>query len=221
MGYIQDGTIYDSDGDVVATGTTDTGTTDTSSSATAGAVGGALGATVATPATNGSQTSSTATGLAADPWTWGTAAALVNPGTNPGYYAGTATPAYATNGVADVYNWGVQNQNGQVAGTQYGTPYSAVAGNEYLNIPQFINSTLPVMAHAAGTTAVSPYATNFNPPSSYYTTATQNVTSPIGQTYGGAGASPYTMSMPYLTPTTAVAPTGATNAGQSTASSAG
>jgi hypothetical protein len=208
MGYIQNGNIYNEDGTIVAVGG------DTAAS-TAGATG--AGATAGLIA-GGATQNTTASGATQQitPWTWGTAVAPVNPGLNPGYWAGTATPAYAQNGVADVYNWGLRDQNQNATGTQYGAPYSAVAGNETLNIPQFINQEIPQVAHGTGTTAVSPYATAFNPPSSYSTTATQNVTSPIGQSFGGASASPYAMNMPLLTATQAVAPAGATNAGQAT-----
>ena len=153
-----------------------------------------------------------------------------NPGVDPGYLSGQIVPAYhnAPGSLQNEYYWGIhpeltgstgvgQQWNSGIPTTPYGQQYSAVGGNEYLNIPNFIQTFIPQAALGAGTYAHQPYVAPYNPPAGYSTTATQNITSPIGQIFGGAAANPYpAVTMPYLTPINPVAPAGATNAGQPT-----
>jgi hypothetical protein len=170
------------------------------------------------------------------PYTWGTAAAPINPGANPGLLAGQVQDFYNNpqGSLADTYYWGVHNPlNGtQNISQQYNTdanapvsPYgvsqSAVGGNEYLNIPQFIQDTVGSPSYQQMTGASAPYSSvapgYMNIPTAYQTAYTQAVNPGIGKSYGGPSLSPLALANPALNTTTPVAPAGATNAGAPTA----
>ena len=169
----------------------------------------------------------------ATPYTWGHAAAPINPGANPGLLAGQVNDFYnnAPGSLADTYYWGVHNPlNGtnNISGqyntdtnapaTPFGAAQSAVGGNEYLNIPQFVQNTIGNPSYQKMTGSPGPYETTavpaFSIPASYYTDQTQAVNPGIGQSYGGPRLSPLTIANPTLNTLTPVAPAGATNAGQ-------